>query len=121
MIRIRLYFDEDAMQNALVVALRARRVDIVTASDCGIVNKSDEAHLSRASGDGRVLYSYNIGDYSAIHKEWMGRGAAHSGIVLAPQQRYSTGEQLRRLLRLMNLKPAAEMFSRLEYLSNWGA
>jgi hypothetical protein len=28
MSRIRLYFDEDAMQHALVVALRARRVDV---------------------------------------------------------------------------------------------
>ena len=30
------------------------------------------------------------------------------------------GEQLRRLLHLLNRKPAAEMLSRLEYLSTWG-
>jgi hypothetical protein len=34
MSRIRLYFDEDAMQNALIVALRARRIDIPTVADC---------------------------------------------------------------------------------------
>ena len=54
MSRIRLYFDEDAMQHALVVALRARRVDVLTASDCGMVGRSDEEHLRHASNDGRV-------------------------------------------------------------------
>jgi hypothetical protein len=45
MSRIRLYLDEDAMQNVLVVALRARRVDVLTASDCGMVGRSDDDHL----------------------------------------------------------------------------
>jgi len=60
MSRIRLYFDEDAMQQALVVALRARRVEVLIASDCGMVNRSDEEHLRRASSDERVLYSFNM-------------------------------------------------------------
>jgi hypothetical protein len=55
MSRIRLYFDEDAMQHALVVALRARRVDVLTASSCGMVNRNDEEHLRHANSDGRVL------------------------------------------------------------------
>jgi 3-polyprenyl-4-hydroxybenzoate decarboxylase len=37
MSRIQLHFDEDAMQRALVVALRARRVDVLTASECPFV------------------------------------------------------------------------------------
>jgi hypothetical protein len=40
MSRIRLYFDEDAMQQALFVALRARRIDVLTASECGMIGKS---------------------------------------------------------------------------------
>jgi len=120
MSRIRLYFDEDAMQHALVVALRARRVDVLTASSGGMVNRSDEEHLRHATGDGRVLYSFNIRDYSSLHAQWIASGQAHSGIILAPQQRYSTGEQLRRLLHLLNRRSAAEMLSRLEYLSTWG-
>ena len=97
MSRIRLYFDEDAMQRALVVALRARRIDVLTASDSGMVGGSDEGHLRHAA-----------------------TGRQHSGIVLGFQQRYSIGEQLRRLLHLLNRKPAAEMHSRLEHLSTWG-
>jgi len=54
MSRIRLYFDEDAMQHALVVALRARRVDVLTASDCAMINRGDEDHLRHASNDTRA-------------------------------------------------------------------
>lgn len=120
MSRIRLYFDEDAMQTALVVALRARRIDILTARDCGMVGRSDEDHLRHAAGDGRVLYSFNIKDYSLLHAHWISTGRQHSGIVLAFQQRYSIGEQLRRLLHLLNRTATEEMLSRLEYLVRAG-
>jgi hypothetical protein len=118
--RIRLYFDEDAMQHALLVALRARRIDVLTASDCAMIGRSDIEHLRHASSDGRALYSFNIKDYSLLHEEWLAGGYEHSGIILAFQQRYSVGEQLRRLLHLLNGMPATGMLSRLEYLSNWG-
>jgi hypothetical protein len=119
MSRIRLYFDEDAMQNALVVALRARRIDVLTALDCRMVGKSDEEHLRHAANDGRVLYSFNIKDFSLLHECWLSEGQQHAGIVLGFQQRYSIGEQLRRLLLMLNRKTEAEKLSRLEYLSTW--
>jgi hypothetical protein len=108
------------MQHALLVALRARRIDVLTASDCGMIGRSDREHLRHASGDGRALYSFNIKDYSLLHDQSVAGGHKHSGIILAFQQRYSVGEQLRRLLHLLNGRSAAEMMSRLEYLSNWG-
>jgi hypothetical protein len=120
MTRIRLYLDEDAMQHGLVIALRARRVDVLTASDAGMINKWDEDHLRWAAREARVLYSFNIADYCSLHGQWLARGEPHSGIILAPQQRYSVGEQLRRLLHLLSKRTAAEMRDRLEYLSAWG-
>ena len=36
------------------------------------------------------------------------------------QQPYSVGEQLRRLLLLVNWKSAEDMQGHLEYLANWG-
>ena len=108
------------MQHGLVAALRARHVDIITPLDCGMTGKSDEEHLCCAANHSRVLYSFNIKDYSLLHEDWIATGRIHSGIVLAFQQRYSVGEQLRRLLHLLNAKHASEMHSHLEYLSNWG-
>ena len=120
MSRIRLYFDEDAQQNALVAALRARGIDVLTASDCETIGRSDGVHLRHAANNGRVLYIFNIKDFSLFHDRWISAGWQHSGIVPGFQQRYSIGEQLRRLLHLLNRKPAEEMLSRLEYLSTWG-
>ena len=49
----------------------------------------------------------------------MRAGESHAGIVLAVQQRYSVGEQMRRLLRLISSLTAEEMRSRIEFLSAW--
>jgi len=50
----------------------------------------------------------------------MAQHKAHTGIVLAPQQQYSVGEYMRRLLKLMAHLTAEEMQNRLEFLSAWG-
>lgn len=120
MSRLRLYVDEDAMRHALVVALRARRrVDVVTALERGMMGRSDEDHLRQASAEARLLYSFNVKDFAILHEQWIKGGQQHSGIVLASQQRFSVGDQLRRLLRLMNGRTAEGIRDRLEFLSNW--
>ncbi len=57
---IRLYLEEDSMRHALVRALRARGVDVVTALDEEMIEREDEEHLDYATGQGRVLYSFNV-------------------------------------------------------------
>jgi len=44
------------------------------------------------------------------------RDSNHAGIVIVPRQRYSVGEQLRRLLQLINTKTADDMRNHLEFL-----
>ena len=117
---IRLYFDEDAVQHALVQALSKRGIDVLTALDEGMLEESDEKQLEHASTLGRVLYSFNMGDFCRLHSEWMVSQKTHAGIVLARQQHYSLGEQMRRLLKLIATRTAEEMQNRLEFLSDWG-
>src|SRR5688572_17336540 len=104
------------MDRALVSALRARGVDVLTARDADMIERLDEDHLKFANDNGRVLYSFNVGDYCRINAQ----GTNHPGLVLALQQRYSVGEQMRRLLRMIGAKTAEEMRNRLEFLSAWG-
>ena len=47
-------------------------------------------------------------------------GESHGGIILAPQQQYSIGEQLRRLLKLIAAKSSEDMSNQVEFLSKWG-
>jgi hypothetical protein len=41
------------------------------------------------------------------------------GMILAPQQRFSVGEQLRRILRLRTAMTAANMRNQVEFLGSW--
>ena len=61
----------------------------------------------------------NIPHFSRIHAEVLSQGKSHAGIILAPQQRYSTSERIRRLLRLIAAKTAEGMHDQLVFLSDW--
>jgi len=117
---IRLYMDEDAMDQALVQALRARNVDVITALDVGMIEQEDAEHLDYATEQGRVLCTFNVGDFYRLHSDYLAQGKSHAGIILMRQQYYSVGEQMRRLLRLVASKSADEMEDWVEFLSAWG-
>lgn len=118
--QIKFYFDEDALRHSLARALRDRGVDVLTAEEAGMRGRDDEEHLDLATAQGRVLYSFNIGDFCRIHTKCIASNKSHAGIILAKQQRYSVGEQMRRLLRIVNARTAEQMIDQLEFLSNWG-
>ena len=118
---IRFYLDEDSSDTDLLRALRLRGSDVVSAPEAGMRGRQDEEQLKWAIEHQRVLYGFNRRDFSRIHAEWMQQGLSHEGIVLAMQQEYSVGEQMRRLLRLANTLSAEQMRNRLEFLSTWGS
>ena len=109
--KVTLYLDEDAQDNDLLQALQAHGADVVRA---------DEEQFLTATVQGRVLYGFNVGDYFKLHTAFLQQGRSHAGIVLAKQQHYSVGEQMRRLLKLITVKSAEELRDQLEFLSDWG-
>lgn len=119
MSNIRLYFDEDIMEKALVKALRVRDIDVMTVGETGRVGESDEAQLIWATVQGRVLYSSNIGDFCRLHNDFIAEGRAHAGIILVSQQRYSLGVKLQGILRLVGNKSAEDMVNQLEFFSKY--
>jgi hypothetical protein len=118
-VALRFYFDEDSMSRPLLRGLTVRGVDVTNAIDEGLAGQSDSAHLDYAASQGRVLFTFNVGDFLRLHTEWLSDGRNHAGLVLAPQQRYSIGEQLRRLLRVNKERSPLEMRNRAEFLSRW--
>ena len=117
---VRLYFDADSMERAVVSGLRARGIDARTAQEAGRADSSDEEQLEFARIHGRALFSFNVSDFQRIHTQYVAEGNAHAGIILATQQRYSAGERIRRLQKLIAATSAEEMSNRLEFLSDWG-
>lgn len=107
------------MDDDLVQALRLRGVDVQTALEAGMTNRPDDQHLAYASVAGRVLYTFNVGDFMNLHSEYIASGKTHAGIIFGDQQRYSVGEQMRRLLRIFTLRSAEAMRNNYEFLSHW--
>src|SRR6059036_3670662 len=76
--KIRLYLDEDAMDSDLVHALRMHGVDVTTALDEGLIEHYDNDHLAFAASQSRALYSFNAGDYLALHSAYLTQCRHHS-------------------------------------------
>ena len=116
MSQICLYLDEDVQEQSLILALRNSGVDAITTSDVNRFSFPDEEQLISATEQGRVIYTYNVGDFCRLHSTFLAEGRSHAGIIMAQQQRYSVGSQLRGILRLMAIKSAEDMINQLEFL-----
>jgi len=114
--QIRLYIDEDAMARAFVQGLRARGVDLTTVIEAGMNERDDREQLQYSTAHGRVLYTFNVGHFCNIHKSYMTEKKSHSGIIVVNRQRYSVGEQIRRLLSLIGSTSGEDMIDSLRFL-----
>ena len=119
MSKICLYLDEDTIKSALVKALRNADLDVITVIDARMLGRSDEEQLILSTKHKRVIYSFNIGDFCKLHRDYMIQGKTHTGIILAPQQQYAIGQQLTRLLKLVAANSAEYMINQLIFLNSY--
>jgi len=115
--KIRFSLDEDSVEKSLVAAFRNADLDVVTVNEIERQTYSDEEQLIWATEQGRVIYSYNRRDFCRLHSEFLQQATNHAGIVLLQQQRYSIGQQLRGVLKLVSAIPAEQMVNQLVFLS----
>ena len=73
--------------------------------------------LRYSTEQGRVIFTFNRGDFFQLHTKWLRGGRSHAGIIVSDQ--VGTGTAARRLLRLIDAKPASEMHNWLEFLGSW--
>lgn len=112
----KLFVDEDACEEALVVALHRLGIDVLTVLDVDRGGVDDDNHLRFATSLGRAIYSLNAGHFARLHHEYLSRGEEHSGITVIPRQRYSIGEKIRRLRWLLENTDAEAMKNSLHFL-----
>lgn len=82
--------------------------------------RSDLEHLNYSTAARRVLFTANRADFARIHSQLLAEGTSHAGIIILTQQRYSPGEQIRRLEAMMAALDSDDLRDRMEFLSNWG-
>ena len=110
------YLDEDTMARALVTALRARGVNLLTPIEAGMMGMPDADQLAFAAAQQRVIYTFNVGDFCRLHNEYIVSGSKHFGIVVVPRQRYSIGQQVRGISLLTETIKPEDMQSNLVLL-----
>ena len=104
------------MATALVVAPRARGVDVQTVVEAGLRGKDDKAQLEWAAANKRTFYTFNVSDFCRLHREYVERGIEHAGIIVVPRQRYTVKQQIRLLLDVLKTRSADEMRNTLSFL-----
>jgi hypothetical protein len=114
-----IYLDEDAQSEALIRALRARGINVLTTTESAMTNHSDEAQLAFALEQNRVLVTCNIGDFASLHRQWHKAGHDHAGLILIHQQKWGPGELARRIIRLLAGVSVADLKNRMEFIGNW--
>lgn len=115
--QLRLLFDEDTMNRALVNGLRARGVDVLTVEAVGRRGLPDPDQLSYATSEKCVIFTFNTRDFAKLHSELLMRGEAHAGIIVSDQ--LPVGTLMRRLLNLIAARSPHQMQNQLIFLSQW--
>ncbi|WP_017317614.1 hypothetical protein [Mastigocladopsis repens] len=54
-----------------------------------------------------------------MHTDFLRKEQTHAGMILVQQQRYSVGELMGGILRLIAAKSAKEIQNQIEFLSTW--
>ncbi len=93
--------DED-ISYRVAEGLRQRGTDVVSVHEVGRANSriSDEDQLAFAAEQGRVLVTYNRGDYQALDALWRVQGRTHAGILWCAERsipRRAIGQLIRAL------------------------
>jgi len=71
--RLRLYIDEDSMDDDFIAAMRVRGVDVRTASQDEMRGRSDLDQLRWSTKQRHIPYRFNVADFCALHADFLQR------------------------------------------------
>jgi len=111
-----LHLDADASSKALQLALLHRGQDVTRTPNEWIgADASDEQQLLGATAQGRMIFTYNIGDFQNLARRY----TRHAGILLAAQRSFSLRELIELLDKSLSTTTASEWIGQVHWLSDW--
>ncbi len=114
--RPRLHLDADASKKSLQRELLRRGHDVSrTPNEWMPLDASDEEQLLGAFAQGRCIFTYNIGDFQALARRY----PEHGGIILAAKERFTLGELIAALDRMLNETQADDWPGQVRWLNQW--
>ncbi len=106
---IRFLLDEN-VPNAIARGLKNRGVEVLTASEAGLLSADDEVIAEFALEEGHVVFSQDA-DFLRIDS----KGTDHAGIVYAKQGTRSIGEIIHFLELMSQCLVPEDMSGQVEY------
>jgi hypothetical protein len=55
-----------------------------------MIEREDRAHLMFATTQRRVLYTFNVRDFYALHSQLIASSKSHAGLILVRQQQFQS-------------------------------
>jgi peptidoglycan/xylan/chitin deacetylase (PgdA/CDA1 family) len=116
MAKPRLHLDADVSFRALQKELQARGHDVTrTPAEWMPLNASDRQQLLEATARGRVVLTFNIGDFVRLAQEY----PEHGGIILAHQREWSLAALIKAVDRLLAETNGADWPGQVRWLNAW--
>lgn len=113
---IKLYTDEDVF-GQVAIQLRRRSYDVISTPQAGNLGLSDRDQLEFAISQQRAILTFNRGDFSQLHYEYIATARQHYGIIVSSQM--NIGKVVRCCLNLLTVALGEDMVNHLEYLDDW--
>ena len=107
------------MSYALIKGLESRSIKVTSVLNENKTGLTDKEQLIYASNNGFTLYSYNVKDFAKLHFEFIKKGMNHNGIILINRNKYSIGEQIKKMSNLIQSCNKIDLINDIEFLSNW--
>lgn len=79
---MRLLLDAHVSARRIATALRERHDVRAVAEERELEGADDERLLALAAAEGRIMVTFNVGDFARITTEWAGAGRSHAGCLL---------------------------------------
>jgi hypothetical protein len=111
---VKLYMDEH-VPRAIIVALRAREIDVLTAQEDDMDGSPDDELLARAHLLQRAIFTRDT-DFLREASRLQESAIAFSGVIFASQLGVSIGQCIADLELLASAADASELANRVEYL-----
>ena len=113
---IKLYLDED-VDPFLAPVLRERGIDCLSTRDAQNLGHSDVQQLTFATGQGRVMLTFNVKDFLRLAKELVDSDRHHSGIIVSDHLPFRV--LLRRVLVLVQHQTHTDLSDTVLWLQDF--
>jgi hypothetical protein len=79
---MRLYVDDDSVDQRLLTLLRQAGHDLAIPADVGLAGENDSVHLRQSIRDRRALLTHNFDDFRELHELVIEATGHHFGVLV---------------------------------------